>query len=136
MDSSVLKTLLETQNQAYRGALEVFMKDIGDKVNQSQTMIHDLKQSLEFTQKEVDDLKLQLNQVKQERNNDQAQIAKLTRDLQTSNNSLKELNERANYQEDYNRRNNLHFLVYMKILMKPGNSLLPRCAICWQARWS
>lgn len=66
MDTTVLKTLLDSQNQAYRGALEVFKKEIGDNVNSLQSTISELKRSLEFTQKDVDELKQEVKLYQQE----------------------------------------------------------------------
>ncbi|KAK3867997.1 hypothetical protein Pcinc_017498 [Petrolisthes cinctipes] len=57
MDTTVIKTILETQNQAYKSALEIFIGQINQKIQSLQTTVSDLQRSLEFTQKEVDDLK-------------------------------------------------------------------------------
>ncbi|KAK4321348.1 hypothetical protein Pmani_007829 [Petrolisthes manimaculis] len=60
MDVSVLKTLLASQEQAYRGALEVYIGQTNDKINALQSTIKEVTQSLEFTQQEVDQLKQQV----------------------------------------------------------------------------
>lgn len=110
MDSSVLKTFLAAQEQSYRGAMEVFTKEVNEKCKQLQTTVQDLKTSLEFFQKEVDDLKHQLNQVKQENENNKSIIFKQSEDLLVNLKSIEVLKDRCNYQEDYNRRNNLQFV--------------------------
>ncbi|KAK3873451.1 hypothetical protein Pcinc_021528 [Petrolisthes cinctipes] len=60
MDTTVIKTILETQNQAYKSALEIFIGQINQKIQSLQTTVSDLQRSLEFTQKEVDDLKCEV----------------------------------------------------------------------------
>ena len=105
MDLTLIKTLLDSQNQAYRGALEVFMKQITDNVQRLESTVSDLRSSLEFTQKDLEDLKQEVK--KQEKKNDQEVITTLQENLQASEMMIKELEDRTNYQEDYNRQNNL-----------------------------
>ena len=56
-DIAVLKTLLASQEQSYRGALEVYMKNMSDKMQGLESTITASTRSLQFTQKEVDDSK-------------------------------------------------------------------------------
>ncbi len=65
IDKSSLKTLLATQDQAYRSALETFLKNVKDDMRAMQTSINDLTTSLEFTQREVEDLKQEVKQRKE-----------------------------------------------------------------------
>lgn len=106
MDTSVLTTLLEAQDKAYRGAMELFTRQLTDQCKKLQTTVLELRTSLEFSQKEVDDLKLQVHDLNQDRINDKATVLLLSEDLQASH----KLQNRCNYQEDYNRRNNLEFI--------------------------
>lgn len=110
MDINILKTLLDSQNQAYKGALEIFIKQISDNINSLQTTISDLKNSLEFTQKDVGDLQQELRKYKQEKKSDQETIAELQGSLQKCEKAILDLEERANYQDDHNRRMNLQFV--------------------------
>lgn len=107
MDVSTLKTLLSEQGQAYRGAVDLLFKQVNENVRALQEKVNDLTVSLEYTQKEVDDLKRDMIRSKQEKIADDLTIKKLKDDLLASDKTVKELEERANYQEDYNRRNNL-----------------------------
>lgn len=100
MDTSALKVLISAQDQAYRSALEVFAKQFEDKITSLQSTVTELTTSLEFSQKEIEDLKHTINN-QNEVNND------LKDKLQASEVHFKDLYERCNYQEDYNRRNNL-----------------------------
>lgn len=108
--STAIKTMIDSQNQAYKGSLEAFMKQVSDNVKGLETVINDLKRSLEFTQKEVEDLKHEQKQHIQERKKDQERIYQLKEELQTCDKVIKELEGRANYQEDYSRRNNLQII--------------------------
>ena len=57
MDMELIKTLLSTQEQAYRGAVEMLFKQCSENMRSLQSKVNDLTTSLEFTQREVDDLK-------------------------------------------------------------------------------
>lgn len=57
MDIPALNTVLATQDQAYRSTLEIFLQQVKDDIRVMQNDIHDLTTSLEFTQREVVDLK-------------------------------------------------------------------------------
>lgn len=110
MDISVLKTLLAAQEQAYKTAMEIFMKDVNERCKQLETTVKDLRTSLEFSQNEIDDLKHQLSHLKHGSDNDKQIISKLAQDQETYVKRIEDLQARCNYQEDYNRRNNLQFV--------------------------
>ena len=110
MDTPTLKTLLAAQDQAYRGALELFMKEMNENYKTLQSTVQDLKTSLEFSQLEIDQLKQKVNQLQKEKKEDELQINKLSTDLQVCFQSVEDLKNKCNYQEDYNRRNNLQFV--------------------------
>ena len=110
MDSAVLKTLLDSQNQAYRGAMEVFLKQVNENVSSLQSTVSELKMSLEYTQKEVDELKQEVKKYHEDKKHDHDVIKTLKEDLHASEKVIKELEDRANYQEDYSRRNNLQII--------------------------
>lgn len=110
MDSAVLKTALDSQNQAYRDALEIFMGQVENKVQALQATVSDLTRSLEFTQKDVEDLNIKMNQQQRELRDKDQLILDLSEKLKASEVHFKDLYERCNYQEDYNRRNNLQFI--------------------------
>lgn len=108
MDSNTLKTILDSQDQAYRSALELCMKQVNEDLRFYKSSVDDLKRSLEYTQAEVHELKSEVNQLERVRKEDKSIIANLTDQLTKSRSALGDLEDRANYQEDYNRRNNLH----------------------------
>lgn len=108
MDLDTLKTILNSQDQAYRTALELFMKQIGEDLRFYKNNMDDLKRSLEFTQAEVHDLKLDVKRLEGERKEARDEVAHLRGQVVKSEDGAKKLEDRLDYQEDYNRRNNLH----------------------------
>lgn len=110
MDTSVLKTLLASQDQAYRSALEVFMKQINDKVEGLQATVAALTASLEFTQREFDDSKREVKQLQEKNTSKLEEMKRLTDELHVSKTLIADLEDKCNYQEDYSRRNNLQII--------------------------
>ena len=111
MTPEELRLLLDVHSEGYLRALESMMKEWREKYDKLEDKLHkmekkhndevkELKRSLEFSQKDIEDMKgeiLELQRINQE--NDTT-----ITDLQTI---TKELEERANYQEDASRRDNL-----------------------------
>ena len=62
MDIPALKTILATQDQAYRSTLEFFLQQVKDDMRVMQKDIQDLSTSLEFTQRKLVDLKQEVKQ--------------------------------------------------------------------------
>ncbi|KAK3876681.1 hypothetical protein Pcinc_018560 [Petrolisthes cinctipes] len=110
MDVSVLKTLLASQEQAYRGALEVYIGQTNDMIKALQSTIKEVTQSLEFTQQEVDQLKQQVVKLEAEKTENKEVANGMKEDLQASKKLVMELEERCNHQEDHSRRNNLQIV--------------------------
>lgn len=72
--------------------------------------MNDLSRSLEFTQSELVELRHEVKKLERAERNNQERIRSLTEELHVRNDCLEELEERCNYQEDYNRRNNLQIV--------------------------
>ena len=100
MDLSALKMLLESQERAFKTAMDMVVKQMNDQINKLETKVSDLTTSLEFTQHEVDELKANAREHNKERNEDKAVIENLAH-------KVKDLEEKVIYQEDYSRRKNL-----------------------------
>ena len=107
MDSESLKAILSAQDQSYRSALELFLGQVNAKVDNMQKTVMDLKQSLEFSQSEIVDLKREIIDLKKANKSHEETRQSLHADLVASSREISNLEERCNYQEDYNRRNNL-----------------------------
>ncbi|KAK3889136.1 hypothetical protein Pcinc_006877 [Petrolisthes cinctipes] len=90
MDSSLLKTMLESQERAYKAAMEIVVKQMNDQIKKLEGKVSDLTVSLEFTQREVDELKTEIKE-----------------QTKSSHEKMKQLEERINYQEDYSRKKNV-----------------------------
>ncbi|KAK3880639.1 hypothetical protein Pcinc_000309 [Petrolisthes cinctipes] len=99
MDVSVLKTLLASQEQAYRGALEVYIGQTNDKIKALQSTIKEVTQSLEFTQQEVDQLKQQVVKLEVEKTENKEVANGMKEDLQASKKLVMELEEIVGLEE-------------------------------------
>ena len=99
--------MLESQERAFNSALDIVVKQLNDQINKLENRVVDLTTSLEFTQKEVDDLKSQAKDYAKERNETMARINHLHEEVEASNKKNKELEDRINHQEDYSRRKNI-----------------------------
>lgn len=100
-----IKIMLDIQQQAYKDAMEMVMKDITNRIRQVESRNSELIHSLEFTQREMDDLKAN-NKVLVE------EVTALKKELSKKfevDEKIIQLQSRMDYQEDYSRRNNLRF---------------------------
>ena len=77
MDSAAFKMMLESQERAYKSALDVVVQQMQDQINKLESKVSDLATSLEFTQKEVDELKANAKKQDKERKEDKSTIEKL-----------------------------------------------------------
>lgn len=107
MDSTVLKTMLESQERAFKTALDIVVTQMNGHIDKLEGKVSDLTSSLEFTQREVDDLKSTAKEYEKEKKDFTKKIDQLTEQVESSAMKIKELEERTNYQEDYSRRNNV-----------------------------
>lgn len=103
--SEDIRTALEIQQKAYRELIDVVRATLTDRIKQLEANYGELTVSLQFTQKEVDDLK-KTSEVKDE------EISKLKKEIAELKNRKYEeemdvIKKKLNYQEDYSRRNNL-----------------------------
>lgn len=100
MDLDAIKVLLEAQERTFRTAMDIVVEQLKSRIQTMEGTIADLIKSLEFTQAEVLDYKGEIKSLRKSDNEKKIIIEGLkTR--------IDELERRLNYQEDYNRRNNL-----------------------------
>ncbi|KAK3882035.1 hypothetical protein Pcinc_001923 [Petrolisthes cinctipes] len=107
MESSTLKILLESQEGAFKSAMEIVVKQMNDQINKMECKVSDLITSLEFTQREVDDLKSEIKDLEKEKKDAKTKIGILADQAESSDRKIKELEEKINQQEDYSRRKNV-----------------------------
>lgn len=103
----MIKTVLDSQERAYKSAMDILVKQMTERIDKLEGKISDLTASLEFTQHEVDELKSINKEYEREKKDAMAKIASLTDQLHVTNERFKDLEGRINYQEDYSRRKNL-----------------------------
>ncbi|KAK3873839.1 hypothetical protein Pcinc_000816 [Petrolisthes cinctipes] len=107
MDPVVLKTLLESQQTAYKDSIDILVNQFNSRVASLEDKITDVVKSLEFSQKEIDDLKKEIMEVNKDKEEDKKRISELVVRNVTLSDQVVSLEKRFNYQEDYNRHNNL-----------------------------
>lgn len=100
MDINAIKLLLDSQEKAFKSALDVTVEQFQARISTMETTIRDLTTSLEFTQAEEYDLKREADNLKKSNSDNQSKI-------QDSERIIVDQEERFNYQEDYSRRNSL-----------------------------
>ena len=102
--SQEVKLALEIQQKAYRDLLEVVQSPLNKKIKHLETANMELTVSLQFTQKDMDELKLTCAKQSEK-------IDTLEKEIFGMKNKKydeeMEMTKRLNYQEDYSRRNNL-----------------------------
>lgn len=100
-----LKLVLEVQQEAHRDLIEVVRSTLNERIMQVEKQNAELIASLQFTQKEMDDVKE--TNAKQEE--EIIKMKKEKAELKNNNreDEMDELKRRMNYHEDYSRRKNL-----------------------------
>ena len=67
MDLDTIKALLATQDHAYKGALDIMLRQVHDEIKSLRSTVSELKASLEFSHYEIDDLKAKIANLKKEK---------------------------------------------------------------------
>ena len=57
MEPSTLKILLESQERAYKKAMDAVVKQMNDRIMKLESTVADLTTCLQFSQREIEDLK-------------------------------------------------------------------------------
>ena len=100
METNDIKLLLDSQERAFRSAVDVIVQQFEGRISSMETTISDLTTSLEYTQAELQDMKREAVYLKKSNSDNQSII-------QDNDRRTADLEQRLNYQEDYSRRNNL-----------------------------
>ena len=105
--SSDITKLLESQKRAYKGAMEVMVKHLTVRILTLESTVANLTASLEFSQREIDELKNAIKEHVKENPANKKTIGTLTHHIDSSQQQIKSMEERINIQDDYSRRNNV-----------------------------
>lgn len=100
MDLDAFKLLLESQDRAFRSAMDVVIEQLKGRIQITEGTITDLIKSLEYSQAEIVDLRNEVKVLKKTDSEKQVEIDCLK-------SKITEMQHRLNFQEDYSRRNNL-----------------------------
>ncbi|KAK4326741.1 hypothetical protein Pmani_002759 [Petrolisthes manimaculis] len=103
--SEDIRIALEVQQKAYRDLIDVVRSTFNDRIKQLETNHNELTASLQFTQREVDDLKKTSTEKDEEINRMKKEIAELKNRMYEE--EMEVIKKKLNYQEDYSRRNNI-----------------------------
>lgn len=107
MDASTIKTLLESQERAYKTAMDMVVKQMNDRIEKLESTVADLTSSLQFSQGEIDDLKSAIKQLEKDKQDAKIKMDRQEADINSSKSEIESLEDRCNYMEDYSRRNNI-----------------------------
>lgn len=103
---------LDSQEKTLHTAMDFVVSQFKSRLQEAEATIRDLTRRFEFSQAEVKDLQSEVKELRKFESESQANIGVLK-------SQIKGLEERQNYQEDYNRRNNLRI---SGIKEKPGET--------------
>ena len=84
MDSSMIKTILDTQENAYRNAMEMAVQQMNERIKKLESTVADLTTSLEFSQREIDELKSTIREQENEKHATKAKMDQQAAALNTS----------------------------------------------------
>ena len=107
MASPDITELLKSQERAYKGAMEVMVTNLTQRIHALETTVSALTASLEFSQQEIDELKKDMKDNDKEKLAAKKTIESLTDQLESSKQIIRNMEERINYQDDYCRRHNI-----------------------------
>ena len=94
------KELMQQQETSYKNFTQIIMNTANQRVDELMKEIYELKSSLQFTQKEVDDLKLSCKKLSSDYGSNEKDTHKLAESLQM-------IDSKSDYLESQQRRNNI-----------------------------
>lgn len=103
----MIKTLLESQERVYKSAMDAVVKQMNDRIMKLESTVADLTTSLQFSQREIDDLKSTIKEYEKEKQDTKVKVDQQAAAINSSKVQIESLEERCNYMEDYSRRNNI-----------------------------
>ena len=99
---SFYKDLLQQQEGTYKGFVQMLMDSFNKRLDGVFKELCDIKSSLQYTQKDVDDLKSLTDNLS-------IQCKELNDDIKSASSSLNNMDGKVDYLENQSRRNNLIF---------------------------
>ena len=85
----------------------VMVKHLTERIQTLESTVSNLIASLEFSQREIDELKNAIKEHDKENLANKKTIDTLTHHIDSSQQQIRSMEERLNYQDDYSRRNNI-----------------------------
>lgn len=107
MDASMIKALLESQERAYKSAMDMVVQQMNDRIMKLESTVAELTASLQFSQGEIDDLKSTIKEHEKEKQVTKDKMVQQEAAINSLKSENESLEERCNFMEDYSRRNNI-----------------------------
>ena len=116
----MVRELLEMQERAFRQTIELYTSNVREEVSTLRRAVEDLKTSLAFSQKDINDTKEKIFQT-------EAKVHDLEDTLAQSENEIDLILDKQEYLENYSRRNNVKILGIQEKDRKDGNETWEEC---------
>ena len=100
MSTNEIKQLLEIQQNAYKEATSMLFSSLNERIEAQNKLIYDLRLSLEYSQKELQETKSELRICKSD-------LKIINENLNANVDRMNKLEENATKLEDFSRRNNI-----------------------------
>ena len=99
----VLKEMLEIHERAYRTTMQLMMDSVKDDIKSLKQSVDEMKQSLHYSQKDINDVKTKIEKIEEKTKNVDKSIA-------NSQMYIKDLYNKQEYLENQSRHNNVKVL--------------------------
>ena len=97
---SYIKDILDIQERSFRSMVQIFVKYFKSDINEIRKEVKDLKESLEYSQKEIDDNKAKIASL-------ESKLEVMDEGINFAHAGLENLDTRNDYLENMSRRNNI-----------------------------
>ena len=115
-----IRELLATQERSFKSMVELFFESVKNEVKEVRSLVTDLKESLLFTQKDVDDTKFKIESLNMKLN-------KVEDDLNENYTDIEQLYDNLENLENHSRRNNVKIFGIPEKPEKDGPELWEHC---------
>ena len=97
---AIVRELMETQERAFKQTIELYTSNVREDVKSVRKTVEDLKTSLIFSQKDIDDLKGKIYETEDK-------LHRLEDSFARSENEINEIMDKQEYLENSSRRSNV-----------------------------
>ena len=109
MEKEDVLSLFDTQRKLFNDVMDRLHKEMREDRNEFHKRMAEVISSLEFSQREIEQLKGKVNELQKERKKDASQISSLQQENEDLIANMKILNDRMDFLDDQGRSKNLRF---------------------------